>query len=168
MADSRLLVQFIKRWEGGFVNDPVDRGGATNMGVTIGTFRSFFGQHQTIENLRNITDDQWFQIFKRGFWDRWRADEIRHQSVANAVVDWLWSSGVHGIRRPQRLLNVVDDGIVGPITLRALNSCKAEEVFFEIRGSRKMFIHEIIQGNASQERFRNGWLNRINDLKFEL
>ena len=35
MADVRKLAPFILKWEGGFVNDPDDLGGATNMGVTI-------------------------------------------------------------------------------------------------------------------------------------
>lgn len=38
MADVRKLAPFILKWEGGFVNDPDDLGGATNMGVTIGTW----------------------------------------------------------------------------------------------------------------------------------
>jgi lysozyme family protein len=37
MARIELLAPFILKWEGGFVNDPVDLGGATNMGVTVGT-----------------------------------------------------------------------------------------------------------------------------------
>ena len=41
MANAKLLQPFILRWEGGFVNDPLDRGGATNKGITIGTFRQF-------------------------------------------------------------------------------------------------------------------------------
>ena len=35
MADVKKLAPFILKWEGGFVNDPDDLGGATNMGVTI-------------------------------------------------------------------------------------------------------------------------------------
>ena len=40
MADVRKLAPFILKWEGGFVNDPDDLGGATNMGVTIGAWKS--------------------------------------------------------------------------------------------------------------------------------
>jgi len=168
MAQAELLIPFIKRWEGGFVNDPVDRGGATNMGITIGTFRQFFGNNRTVEDLKNITEDQWMHIFRRGFWDRWRADQITSQSVANILVDWVWASGVHGIRFPQRVLQVTDDGIVGPITLGAVNRTTPLEFFHEIRGVRKLFIFDIIKATPSQERFRNGWLNRINDLKFTM
>lgn len=38
MADIKVLVPFILSWEGGFVNDPDDKGGATNKGVTIATW----------------------------------------------------------------------------------------------------------------------------------
>ena len=41
MADIKILVPFIKEWEGGFVNDHTDKGGATNMGVTITTFEAY-------------------------------------------------------------------------------------------------------------------------------
>ena len=40
MANVNEFAPFILKWEGGFVDDPVDLGGATNMGVTIGTWRS--------------------------------------------------------------------------------------------------------------------------------
>ncbi len=39
MASVDKLLPFILRWEGGFVNDPADLGGATNKGVTIATWR---------------------------------------------------------------------------------------------------------------------------------
>lgn len=40
MADVRKLLPFILKWEGEFVNDPLDKGGATNKGVTIATWRN--------------------------------------------------------------------------------------------------------------------------------
>ena len=41
MADIKKLIPFLLKWEGGFVNDPVDLGGATNKGITIKTFISY-------------------------------------------------------------------------------------------------------------------------------
>lgn len=40
MAKVEILLPFILKWEGGFVNDPADAGGATNKGVTIDTWRN--------------------------------------------------------------------------------------------------------------------------------
>lgn len=123
MANAKLLQPFILRWEGGFVNDPLDRGGATNKGITIGTFRQFYGKDATVEQLKNITDEQWLHIFKSGYWNPWKADEIVNQSIANIVVDWAWASGPGtSIKQVQGVLGVAADGIVGPKTLATINS----------------------------------------------
>ena len=60
-------------------------------------------------------------FLKHFYWDRWRADEIRDQKLAEMLVDWTWCSGRWGIVIPQRLLLVADDGIVGVNTISAVN-----------------------------------------------
>lgn len=166
MAHAELLQPFILQWEGGFVNDPLDKGGATNKGITIGTFRQFYGKDATVEQLKHITDAQWLHIFKSGYWDRWRADQINNQSVANILVDWVWASGVHGIKIPQRVLGVVADGIVGPKTIAALNAQEPAAFFARIHDERIRFVEDIVRRNPTQARFLKGWKNRINDIKF--
>ena len=106
MARAELLMPFILQWEGGFVNNPLDRGGATNRGVTLATYRAFYGKDATVEQLKNITDEQWMHIFRTGYWDKWQADRISSQSLANILVDWVWASGTRGITRPQKILGV--------------------------------------------------------------
>ncbi len=103
MAHLEKLKPFILKWEGGFVDDPLDRGGATNKGITIGTFRTFYGKNATVEQLKNITDRQWDKIFEAGYWRPFKADQIRNQSIANICVDWAWASGaVTAIKQVQR------------------------------------------------------------------
>lgn len=167
MANPQKLVPFILRWEGGFVNDPDDAGGATNKGVTIATFRQFYGADATVEQLKHITDEQWFNIFKSGYWDRWRADEIACQSIANIVVDWVWASGSHGITQVQKILGVDTDGIVGPKTLAALNGRPADPLFHQIRAARIAFVENIVRRKPSQRKFINGWKNRILSFVYE-
>lgn len=173
MADIYQLAPFILKWEGGFVNDPVDKGGATNMGVTIGTWRSVGYDKDgdgdiDVDDLHLLTrEDVIERVLRPHYWNRWRADEIHNQSVANILVDWVWASGTHGIKRPQRILGVTADGIVGPKTLAAVNSMDPMELHFRIKNDRIRFIDEICKGNPSQERFRRGWLNRINELTFK-
>lgn len=173
MADIYKLAPFILKWEGGFVSDPVDKGGATNMGVTIGTWRSVGYDKDgdgdiDVDDLRLLTrEDVIERVLRPHYWNRWRADEIHNQSVANILVDWVWASGAHGIRRPQRILGVTADGIVGPKTLVAVNSMDPMELHFRIKNDRIRFIDEICKANPLQERFRRGWLNRINELTFK-
>lgn len=167
MADAKKLIPFILRWEGGFVDDPLDRGGATNKGITIGTFRHFFGAAATVAQLKNISDAQWLRIFRAGYWDPWRADEIVNQSIADIVVDWAWASGTKtSIRQVQKLLGVTADGVVGPVTLAAIAAAPPRELFDKIHSARVAFVDDIVRRNPSQKRFEKGWKNRINALRF--
>lgn len=167
MAKAELLKPFILRWEGGFVDDPLDMGGATNKGITIGTFRNFYGKDATVEQLKNITDEQWLHIFKCGFWDKWKADDINNQSIANIVVDWAWGSGtVTSIKQVQKILGVTADGIVGNDTLTAINTADQRTLFDKIHSKRIEFVENIVKRNPSQARFLKGWKNRINSLTF--
>ena len=171
MANSSKLVPFILQWEGGFVNDPDDLGGATNKGITIGTFTEYKkrkGQKApTVTDLKNISDAEWHDVFKSLYWDRWKADGITSQAVSNIVVDWVWASGVHGIKRPQKLLGVVADGLVGAKTIAAINAADPKKLFDTIKADRAKFIDEICKARPKNEKYRKGWMNRINAIKYE-
>ena len=83
MARAELLMPFILKWEGGFSDHPADRGGATYRGVTLATFRQFYGTDRTAADLRAMTEEQWLRIFREGYWNRWQADRIASQSLAD-------------------------------------------------------------------------------------
>ncbi|MFK2681147.1 glycoside hydrolase family 108 protein [Bacteroides fragilis] len=170
MADVMKIVPFILRWEGGFVNDPDDLGGATNRGITIGTYETYCKKKgypaPTVERLKNLSEKDWAEILKTMYWDKWKADQITNQSVANILVDWVWASGANGIKIPQRLLGVTVDGIVGVKTLSALNSRNPKELFEEIKKARIKFIDDICNARPANNKFKKGWLNRINDIQY--
>lgn len=172
MADVRKLKPFILKWEGGFVNDPADLGGATNKGVTIGTYKEYRKKkglpEPTVEDLKKLSDDEWTDILKTYYWDRWKADEIQNQSIANILVDWVWASGVHGVKIPQGILEVSADGIVGKNTIAAINAYRPQaELFGRIKQARYDFIDRICEKRPTNNKFRNGWRNRIKDFKFD-
>lgn len=188
MANIDKLIPFILKWEGGFVNDPTDRGGATNKGVTLATYEAYCKRKDyprpTVERLKNIPDAHWREIVKTMFWDKWKADDIHSQKVANILVDWVWGSGIHGIKKPQALLGVKVDGIVGDKTLSAVNFADPEELFDAIYQERVKFLNAIVSNSVAayekkigrkatdaellkytQKRFIKGWLNRLQDIK---
>ena len=170
MANVKEVAPVILKWEGGFVNDPQDLGGATNKGITMGTYEQYCRlkgyPKPTIERLKNITPEQWMDVLKALYWDKWKADEIKNQSVANILVDWLWASGSYGIKLPQKVLNVPIDGIVGSKTIAAINSRDPKELFDAIKAERIAFIDRICQSRPANIKFKKGWLNRINDFKY--
>ena len=161
MADYKILKPFILKWEGGFVNDPNDSGGATNKGVTLSTFRRYKGESATVDELKAITDGDWDAIFKTMYWDKCRADNIASQAVANLIVDWYWMSGTNAIKYVQRLIGTTEDGIVGKQTLARLNA-KGDGLTLDIYNYRKDFYHRIVANRPTQKRFLRGWLNRLN------
>ena len=188
MANIDKLIPFILKWEGGFVNDPTDRGGATNKGVTLATYEAYCKRkgypRPTVERLKNIPDAHCREIVKTMFWDKWKADDIHSQKVANILVDWVWGSGIHGIKKPQALLGVKVDGIVGDKTLSAVKFADREELFDAIYQERVKFLNAIVSNSVAayekkigrkatdaellkytQKRFIKGWLNRLQDIK---
>lgn len=169
MAKVDYLIPFILKWEGGYVNDPLDKGGATNKGITLRTFtehRTAKGKTASIEQLKNISHSEWREIMKRLYWDRWQADSIENQSIANILVDWVWASGVWGIKIPQRIMRLTQDGIVGAETVLSVNSANQQQLFQKILTARLKFIDDIIRKTPSQKRFERGWKSRINEFTF--
>lgn len=165
MADIKKLTPLILKWEGGYVDHKNDKGGCTNMGVTIGTYRSLINKNATCSDVKNMTKEH-FETVLKSFWNRWRANELMNQSVANILVDWVWASGVWGIRIPQRILGVKEDGIVGVKTLANANAICQEGLFNEIKTARIKFVEDIVRNNPSQRVFLKGWINRINDFVY--
>lgn len=164
----RGLTTFIRKWEGGFVNDPLDRGGATNMGITIGTWKTYGYDKDKdgdidVADLKRMSIEDWDNIFKRQYWDRWKADQIKHKEVAYMLVDWVWCSGVYGVKIPQRVLGVTTDGFVGNNTLIALNN-KGKDFARELGRQRIAYLYRITNSDKTQKKYINGWCNRVNDL----
>ena len=169
MASIDLFLPKLLALEGGFVNHTADRGGATNMGITLSTWRRVGydkdGDGDIDEqDIRLINKEDVKMALKRFYWDRWRADDIRDQKVADTLTDWLWSSGRWGINIPQPLLGQTEDGIVGPETLSAVNSSDPSKLLIRIYNARLAFIKNLIKHDSSQAKFEKGWTRRINSM----
>ena len=169
MADVKILAPFILKWEGGFVNHPNDPGGATNKGVTIAVWKAQGYDKDgdgdiDVADLKLITAEDATKILKSNYWNRWFADQIQSQAVANTLVDWVWGSGAWGIKIPQRILGVKDDGVVGIKTLEAINKQNPNKFLEKLYLARFNFLDGIVASNPSQKRFIKGWKNRMNDL----
>ena len=168
MADSKKLMLLIQKWEGGYSHHPNDKGGCTMKGITINTYRDFFGKTKTCSDLKLITDDEWLLIFENGYWNPLQGNDIENQSVANIIVDWGWMSGVKTVaKKIQHIVGVKCDGIVGPLTVNAINNTESEYLFNLIYKEREEFYYNICEENPSQKTFLKGWLNRLQDFKFE-
>lgn len=172
MAQSSILFPFILSFEGGYVNDPDDRGGATNKGVTLSTWRRVGYDKDgdgdiDVDDLRQLSDDDIYNlVFKPHYWDRCRADNLDSQAVANILVDWTWASGAWAIKHTQQLLGVKADGVVGPKTLAAINNANPEELFRKIWVRREQHFRDCA-ARPGQNKFLKGWLRRLQSIQFD-
>jgi len=171
MARIDILAPFVLSFEGGYANVKGDRGGVTNKGVTIETWRRY-GYDKNGDRVIDRRDmgliteyDAIYVIMKPIFWDKWKADDIRSQSIANLLVDWYWNSGAYGIKIPQSVLGVSIDGVVGPKTIAAINGHPDErELFRRLWVAREEFFKRVAVG--PQKKFLKGWLNRLNGIQY--
>ena len=148
-----------------------DSGGPTMCGVTLNTFKEWRRKQgkpvPTQADLAKLEYAEWLAILKSVFWDPCKGDYITNQAVANMFVDWRWVNGTQAIRDAQTAFSLVADGIVGPKTITALNSGSHRETFERLKYAREAAYRKIVRNRPSQQKFLNGWLNRLNDLKFE-
>lgn len=171
-----LLQNLIFDHEGGIVEHPNDLGGFTNKGITIGTFKSYaqidLGVAPTLMNLKKITNEQATIIYKKRFWEPLRADEINSMSLAYALYDFHVNAPGNAIKIMQQSINhlggkLIVDNKMGLKTLKEINKVKAHELFKLYQENRINYYINRVEKIPDQKVFLNGWLERVDKIKFE-
>ena len=183
---NKKIVDFFMKWEGGLSRDPKDSassypnplkhdghyGWHTNKGITYKTWESYMGKNAK-RRFFEMTEDDVIEIFKKGYWDKIKGDRIDSEAIATCLVSWAWGSGAYGATKQiQRLLGCVQDGKLGPKTLKAINKRDEVELFDEMIKARESFFRYISNPDrartqsqrtrfSNNTRFLNGWLNRL-------
>lgn len=154
--------------EGGYVNDPSDSGGETNMGITLATARSY-GYLGEMEDLPYETA---FAIYKAMYYNPVMAF-MMPPKVAEEVVDTAANMGVARAGKfLQRALNVLGsvklkvDGQVGSATIGALDAYLAKRdegpLIKALNCLQGSFYIKLAEDRTKDRKFVYGWLrNRV-------
>jgi lysozyme family protein len=163
---------FVLKREGGRVDDPHDRGGRTNQGVTQKVYDAYRAKQGLSEaDVWDITPDEVAAIYRTGYWDAVHGDTLAAASpdIALCVFDCAVNSGPgRAIKQLQTALGVTADGQFGSKTEEALLLAAAKgygRVVRVLLAAREVFFRRIVVGDPSQSRFLKGWLNRVNALR---
>ncbi|MFA3545298.1 glycoside hydrolase family 108 protein [Acinetobacter baumannii] len=179
MNIEQYLEELIKR-EGGYVNNPADRGGATKFGITQAVAR----ENGWNGNMKDLPLEFAKSIYKKQYWLEPRFDQVN--ALSPSVAEELLDTGVNcgpNFAKPllQRALNLLNnqgkagwpdlkvDGVYGSATLGALKTYLSkrgkdgEKVLVRVlnimQGQRYI---EICERNPKQEQFFYGWIsNRV-------
>jgi lysozyme family protein len=143
--------------EGGFVDNPHDPGGATNLGVTLDTLSGWRHSTQTIADVQSLTPADVAPIYQSMYWN------VAHCGQLPPGIDlMIFDEAVNGgpgraIRHLQQAARVTVDGMIGPDTLAAVEKINPSTLLADIRDLREAYYRSL----SNFSRFGAGWLNRL-------
>lgn len=167
MGFSRSL-PFVLRWEGGFVNNPADPGGATNKGVTQAVYDAWRKRRALPERpVREIDDDEVATIYEGDYWMPPRCD-VLGRGLDLVQFDTAVNMGVgRAVRMLQATLACGVDGDFGGETLRAVEQCDLGGAVAGYCDRREAYYRGLVAKKPALGIFLKGWLNRLNALRHE-
>jgi len=155
MADfSSAVIKTIAN-EGGarYTEIPGDAGGATRFGISKRAYPQL--------DIRQLSEDQAREIYRRDYWNAVKGDDIVSQAVAETLFDSAVNLGVgRAIRLAQLTLGVTQDGVPGPQTVEALNQAPPDRFVADFTLAKIARYVGICNKDRSQSKFLLGWLNR--------
>jgi lysozyme family protein len=141
----------------GYVNDPDDSGGETKYGVSK--------NNNPEVNVTNLT---WYgakDVFYEKYWLPGASDQIQNR-IAVLHFDGCVNHGVgQASKFLQRAVGADDDGVVGPQTIELVNKANPFDVCNSICDQREQFYYNIVADNPSQEKYIDGWIRRIDEMR---
>lgn len=163
--------------EGGYVNNPADRGGPTRWGITEQVARA----HGYAGDMRDLPRPTAVSIYRARYWHAPRFDDVAQ--LFPALAEELFDTGVNmsqavAAKFLQRALNLLNrgaadypdigvDGAIGAMTLHSLQRFKAKRgaegqavLLWMIKAFRTGRYAEIAERDPSQEVFEYGWVAR--------
>lgn len=147
--------------EGGFVNDPRDPGGMTNLGVTQRVWEAFIGRPVSEVEMMALKPADVAPLYRVNYWERVHCDELPI-GVDYAVMDFAVNSGTsRAAKTLQSACGVSPDGSIGAVTLHAVNSADAITLINSICEQRLAFLQTL----PSFDTYGNGWSARVARVK---
>jgi len=141
-------LEFVLRWEGGYVNHPNDPGGETNQGVTKAVYDAYRKTKKLpVQSVKLISKEEVLDIYKFQYWTPAGCQELdeKNPKLAISVMDFAVNAGVG---RAKRYLGLVP-----------------EKDYKKYNDLRAKYYYSISDKNPKLKVFLKGWLNRLNDLK---
>lgn len=146
--------------EGGWSDHPKDPGGATMKGITLATYRQY-RPGASKADLRTISDAEVESIYRKGYWDKVRGDDLP-AGLDMVAFDAAVNSGPsRGAKWLQGALGVADDGVIGPATIAAASTSDHKQVILDACRNRMNFLRRL----DTWPTFGKGWERRVDHVR---
>jgi len=143
--------------EGGFVNHPLDPGGATNLGITKKAYEDWVNTVTSVERIKSLRVSDVRPIYRTKYWNPVRADDLP-DGINLIVFDAAVNSGPRRAARwLQRCVHAEVDGAIGPKTLAITKTCDPAVVIRQFQQERLFFLQSL----DIWKTFGKGWEKRV-------
>jgi lysozyme family protein len=169
-------VDCVLHHEGGYVDHKNDPGGATDFGISLRYLQGqsvidgdFDGDGDIdADDIAAMTREDAIEAYKKGFWKPNKLNKIQSDLISTKIFDMCVNMGSkQAWKLVQRAVTKLGDplkadGIVGPITLKAINYFLTEDYLLidEIRLKQRSFYEGLIQRKPKLSVFALGWFRR--------
>lgn len=176
MANFLKALNITLRHEGGYANDPDDKGGETYQGIARAFNPDWAGwgfldslPYKAINQVFNQLNSYVADFYHQRYWLKNSLDQINSDQVANAVFDWLVNSG-GAAKQIQLVLNslgnsLVVDGLIGRNTIAAINRENPSILVNEITSTRVNYYRNGADKGWFNQKYLTGLVNRAEQFK---
>ena len=117
-------------------------------------------------NLIFHNKSEFEQTFKTLYWDRWNADYIKNQSIANILVDWSYSSGAVPMVITKRIFGLNKKSTIESV-VENINKTEQSKFHKSISVFRYLYYKSLLKKDIKQVINFKEWILRLSDFRYE-
>jgi len=147
--------------EGGFVDNKLDPGGATNWGCTQAVWEGYIGHKVSVDDMKALTKEDVKPLYKKRYWDAIHGDAIP-SGLDYCLFDCAINSGVNrSAKIIQEIVGVFADGAIGNNTVSAITQLNPVTAINEFCDKRQAFLESL----KTFPVFGKGWTKRVAEVR---
>ena len=148
-------LDLVLKSEGGWVNNPADPGGETNLGVTKRVWEEYVGH--AVKTMKNLTKDDVAPMYELKYW------RPCYCEVLPRGLDFvIFSMGVNAgpgrsVKLLQQSIGCVPDGVIGPRTRELISASNSANLIAKFSETRREYYKSL----KTFPIFGKGWIARV-------
>jgi len=156
-------LDLVLKSEGGYVNNPADPGGMTNLGVTKRVWEEFTGHEVDEKEMRSLTPEKVAPLYEQRYW-RPTYCEVLPRGLDLLIFSMGVNAGTgRSVKLLQSSIGCVPDGVIGPKTMELIKSANVTSLITKFSESRRDYYKSL----KTFPIFGKGWLSRVDKEEVE-
>jgi lysozyme family protein len=154
-SNFKECLDLVLQSEGGWVNNPQDPGGETNLGVTKAVWEEYVGH--PVKTMKDLTKDDVAPLYELKYW-RPCYCEVLPRGLDFVVFSMGVNAGPgRSVKLLQQSIGCVPDGVIGPRTRELISSSNGTTLIAKFSETRREYYRSL----KTFPIFGRGWLSRV-------